>query len=206
MDVAGSSPMLPEQKTRPLYLMACENCGSGLGALSVRTLSILLILTVLQIRGAECQGRRAHDMTRSEVECLFSYTSEFVYEAEKNRIMSNAPCAVARMRLLSGPRQATAKIGVRSDVVPEEFIRDQLIGQTGIGNFALFDYLQVMAGHLWATVLSVSQQNESRFILLTPILIIHNQVGKSVHRRASSYTWEDNAGAPSMQTTVPSKN
>lgn len=24
-EVFGSSPMLPEQKTRPLYLMACEN-------------------------------------------------------------------------------------------------------------------------------------------------------------------------------------
>lgn len=46
-EVAGSSPMLPEQKTSPLYLIACENCGRGLGALSVRTLSILLILMVM---------------------------------------------------------------------------------------------------------------------------------------------------------------
>ncbi len=37
----GTAPMLPEQYTMPLYLTACENCGSGRGAPSVRTASYL---------------------------------------------------------------------------------------------------------------------------------------------------------------------
>lgn len=39
--VAGSMPMLPEQYTMPLYLMACENCGSGAGEFCVETASLV---------------------------------------------------------------------------------------------------------------------------------------------------------------------
>jgi hypothetical protein len=37
VEVFGSTPMLPEQYTIPLYLTACENCGRGLGAFEVKT-------------------------------------------------------------------------------------------------------------------------------------------------------------------------
>jgi len=37
VDVSGSQPILPEVKTVPLYLTACENWGNGLGAPAVET-------------------------------------------------------------------------------------------------------------------------------------------------------------------------
>lgn len=37
VDVSGSQPMLPEVKTVPLYLTACENWGRGAGAAVVET-------------------------------------------------------------------------------------------------------------------------------------------------------------------------
>ncbi len=39
--VAASMPMLPEQYTMPLYLMACENCGRGAGEFCVETASLV---------------------------------------------------------------------------------------------------------------------------------------------------------------------
>lgn len=45
-EVAGSTPMEPEQYTKPWHLMAWEKKGSGRGALSVLTASLRTMFAV----------------------------------------------------------------------------------------------------------------------------------------------------------------